>query len=37
LNNFDLEGINLRIKRLKMEIGKLILQAEAEVEQIPSA
>ncbi len=37
LENFDLEGINLRIKRLEVQVGKLILKAEAEVEQIPSA
>jgi hypothetical protein len=37
LSNFDLEGIKLIIKRLEVEVGKLILQAEAEVEQIPSA
>ncbi|MCP6757506.1 MAG: DUF2993 domain-containing protein [Fischerella sp. CENA71] len=37
LKNFDLEGINLKIKRLEVEVGKLILKAEAEVEQIPSA
>ncbi len=37
LKNFDLEGINLRIKRLEVEVGKLILKAEAKVEQIPSA
>ncbi|MBD2430797.1 MULTISPECIES: DUF2993 domain-containing protein [Fischerella] len=37
LKNFNLEGIYLKIKRLEVEAGKLILQAEAEVEQIPSA
>jgi hypothetical protein len=37
LSNFDLEGITLRVKQLEVETGKLILQAEAYVEQIPSA
>ncbi len=36
LNNFDLQGISLKIKNLKVEIGKLILTTEAYVEQIPS-
>ncbi|BAY37258.1 hypothetical protein NIES2111_15950 [Nostoc sp. NIES-2111] len=36
LSNFDLEGMNLRVKQLQVEIGKLTLQAEAYVEQIPS-
>ena len=37
LTNFDLEGMSLRVKQLKVETGKLTLQAEAYVEQIPSA
>ena len=37
LSNFDLEGMTLRVKQLKVEAGKLTLQAEAYVEQIPSA
>ncbi|MDM9382934.1 DUF2993 domain-containing protein [Chlorogloeopsis sp. ULAP01] len=37
LRNFDLEGMSLRVKNLEVEVGKLILQAEAYVEQIPSA
>ncbi|TBR60428.1 hypothetical protein B4U84_06060 [Westiellopsis prolifica IICB1] len=37
LNNFDLQGIDLTIKSLEVEVDKLILKAEAEVEQIPSA
>ncbi|RAM50465.1 MAG: DUF2993 domain-containing protein [Hapalosiphonaceae cyanobacterium JJU2] len=37
LNNFDLQGIYLTIKSLEVEVDKLILKAEAEVEQIPSA
>lgn len=37
LSNFDLEGMSLRIKSLEVEMGKLVLQAEAYVEQIPSA
>ncbi|NMG19186.1 DUF2993 domain-containing protein [Brasilonema bromeliae] len=37
LSNFDLEGMTLRVKQLEVETGKLILQAEAYVEQIPSA
>ncbi|BAT54963.1 hypothetical protein NOS3756_39380 [Nostoc sp. NIES-3756] len=36
LSNFDLEGMSLRVKQLQVEIGKLTLQAEAYVEQIPS-
>ncbi len=37
LSNFDLEGINLQVNQLKVEVGKLTLQAQAYVEQIPSA
>jgi LmeA-like phospholipid-binding len=37
LSNFDLEGIGLQVKQLKVEVGKLILEAQAYVEQIPSA
>lgn len=37
LNNFDLEGMSLRLKQLEVEAGKLTLQAEAYVEKIPSA
>ncbi|ARV59136.1 hypothetical protein BZZ01_11240 [Nostocales cyanobacterium HT-58-2] len=38
LSNFDLEGMTtLRVKQLEVETGKLTLQAEAYVEQIPSA
>ena len=37
LSNFDLEGMSLRVKQLQIETGKLIMQAEAYVEQIPSA
>jgi hypothetical protein len=36
LSNFDLEGMSLKINNLKVEAGKLTLQAEAYVEQIPS-
>lgn len=36
LSNFDLEGMTLRIKDLKVEAGKLVLAAEAYVEQIPT-
>lgn len=36
LGNFDLKGMSLRVKQLKIEVGKLILQAEADVEQIPT-
>lgn len=36
LSNFDLEGMTLQVKQLKVEAGKLTLQAEAYVEQIPS-
>ncbi|MBE9004708.1 DUF2993 domain-containing protein [Fortiea sp. LEGE XX443] len=37
LSNFDLEGMSLRVKQLEITPGKLTLQAEAYVEQIPSA
>ncbi|AFY46398.1 Protein of unknown function (DUF2993) [Nostoc sp. PCC 7524] len=37
LSNFDLEGMSLRVKQLKVDTGKLTLQAEADVEQIPFA
>ncbi len=37
LSNFDLEGMTLQVNSLKVETGKLILQAQAYVEQIPSA
>jgi hypothetical protein len=37
LSNFDLEGMTLRVKQLEVQTGKLIMQAEAYVEQIPSA
>ncbi|MBE9210040.1 DUF2993 domain-containing protein [Nostoc sp. LEGE 06077] len=37
LSNFDLEGMSLRVQQLEVEAGKLTLQAEAYVEQIPSA
>jgi hypothetical protein len=36
LNNFDLKGMSLKIKTLAVEIGKLILTAEANLQQIPS-
>ena len=36
LSNFDLEGMTLRVKQLNVEAGKLTLQADAYVEQIPS-
>jgi hypothetical protein len=37
LSNFDLEGMSLQVNQLKVEVGKLTLQAEAYVEKIPSA
>ncbi|MDZ8055860.1 MAG: DUF2993 domain-containing protein [Aulosira sp. ZfuVER01] len=37
LSNFDLEGMSLQVDSLKVEPGKLILQAKAYVEQIPSS
>lgn len=37
LSNFDLEGMTLQVNSLKVEPGKLILQAQAYVEQIPTA
>ncbi|MUL34808.1 DUF2993 domain-containing protein [Gloeocapsopsis dulcis] len=36
LSNFDLEGMTLRINNLQIEAGKITLQAQAHVEQIPS-
>ncbi|MDF5710260.1 MAG: DUF2993 domain-containing protein [Nostoc sp. S4] len=37
LSNFDLEGMSLKVNQLKVEVGKLTLEAQAYVEQIPSA
>ncbi|MEC4984275.1 MAG: DUF2993 domain-containing protein [Oscillatoria sp. PMC 1068.18] len=37
LSNFEMEGISLRIQQLKVESGKLILQAVANVTQFPSS
>jgi hypothetical protein len=37
LSNFDLEGMSLRVQQLEVGIGKLTLQAEADVEKIPFA
>ena len=37
LSNFDLEGMSLRIRNLDVQAGKITLDAEAYVEQIPSA
>lgn len=37
LSNFDLEGMSLRVYKLELEKGKLTLQAEANVDQIPTA
>lgn len=36
LSNFDLEGMTLKVNTLKVEPGKLTLEAQAQVEQIPS-
>jgi hypothetical protein len=36
LSNFDLEGMTLKIKNLQVEAGKLTLETEAYVEQIPT-
>ena len=36
LSNFDMDGITLTINTLQVEAGRLTLQAEAYVEQIPS-
>ncbi|PPS39593.1 DUF2993 domain-containing protein [Chroococcidiopsis sp. TS-821] len=36
LSNFDLQGMTLKINNLQIEAGKIIFQAEAYVEQIPS-
>jgi hypothetical protein len=37
LSNFDLPGMSLQVKQLDPQLGKLIIAAEAYVEQIPSA
>lgn len=37
LSNFELQGMSLRIKKLKVEAGQITMQAEAHVEKIPSA
>jgi hypothetical protein len=37
LSNFDLHGTSLQVNQLKVEVGKLTLQAEAYIEKIPSA
>ncbi|NJM19410.1 MAG: DUF2993 domain-containing protein [Richelia sp. SM1_7_0] len=36
LSNFDLEGMDLTVKSLEIETGKLVLLAEAYVEKIPT-
>ncbi|MBE9211604.1 DUF2993 domain-containing protein [Plectonema cf. radiosum LEGE 06105] len=36
LSNFDLEGMDLTVKSLEVETGKLVLLAEAYVEKIPT-
>ena len=36
LTNFDLQGMTLKINALKVEAGKLILEAQAHVKQIPT-
>jgi len=36
LSNFDLDGMDLTVKRLDVEAGKLIMLAEAYVEKIPT-
>jgi len=36
LSNFDLKGMSLRVKSLNVEAGKLTIEGEAHVEQIPS-
>ena len=36
LTNFDLEGMTLKINHLQVEAGKLTLEAQAHVEQIPT-
>jgi hypothetical protein len=36
LSNFDLEGMTLKVNNLQVEAGKLTLEAQAHVEQIPS-
>ncbi len=36
LSNFDLQGMFLQLKQLKVETGKITLQASTEVEPIPS-
>ncbi len=36
LSNFDLEGMDLTVKSLQVEAGKLIMSAQVHVEQIPT-
>ena len=36
LSNFDLEGMTLKINHLQVEAGKLTIEAQAHVEQIPT-
>lgn len=37
LRNFELEGMSLRLKKLDVQTGKLVLQSEAHIEQFPSS
>jgi hypothetical protein len=37
LSNFDLERMSLRVYKSELEKGKLTLQAEADVDKIPTA
>jgi hypothetical protein len=37
LNNFNLKGMSFKIEQLAIEANKLILQAEAYIEEIPAA
>ncbi|NDJ19440.1 DUF2993 domain-containing protein [Myxacorys almedinensis] len=37
LRNFELEGMSLKLKKLDVQRGKVVLQSEAHVEQFPSS
>ena len=37
LRNFNIPGISLRLHRLEAQPGKVVIQAETQIEQIPSA
>lgn len=37
MRDFELDGMSLRLKSLNIQQGKMTLQAEAQIEQIPSS